>query len=81
MSWVSDWINEKRREEAEFGGTDGWHTRYFAMKEAIEEAARRVREGEVIETSGDTYYAQLGDGRATLQAAADDILAMLEDKS
>ena len=74
MSWVSDWINEKRREEAEFGGTDGWHMRYFAMKAAIEEAARRVREGGGCEGCEGCRKDLCGRPEGC-------ILAMLEDKS
>lgn len=52
-----------------------------AIRETIEEAARRCCDADVIEVrGGGSYYAQLGDGRASLNGAAADILAMLNDE-
>ena len=45
-------------------------------REAFEEAARVVEDCEVAEAKGDTYYAQLGDASATLDAAAAELRAL-----
>ena len=76
MSWASDAVERLRQPH---NNGSAWAVER-AIRETIEECARRVREGEVIEAWTETYYAQLGDGRATLRAAADDILAMLKEE-
>jgi outer membrane protein TolC len=43
---------------------------------ALEAAALAAEETDVVEHTGDTYYAQLGDGRATIRAVAQAIRAL-----
>jgi len=82
MSWASEKVDELAHL---FGFGDlriGRDLAKRAIEDAVKEAARRAREADVVEVSdlSSSYYAQLGDARASLQEAANEILAMLEDK-
>jgi len=52
------------------GGDDDLHG---AIREGMERAAKIVDDADVVECRRNTYYAQLGDARATLLAAAKEI--------
>lgn len=80
VSWAGRKADEmcQRGFALEFGSKHRAFT--VLIRETIEEAARRCEDTDVVEAPRrDTYYAQLGDGRATLQEAARSIRAMLAD--
>jgi len=62
---------------------DGYRKAGFAegRRQGLEEAAKLVEEADVVEARGSSmasYYAQLGDARATLNEAAKAIRALME---
>jgi hypothetical protein len=80
---VVSWVERKAQETIERCDWTPLVTAQLvrALREAVEEAARRVRDTDQEEAKGDTYYAQLGDAAATREACAKAVEAMLTDEA